>query len=63
MMPVIDIEIDEEGNITADYIGFNGLDCKRAEQELLNKLEEMKLKKTGEQLKPEAVHEKEKRMR
>lgn len=62
-MPVIDIEIDEKGNITADYIGFAGLDCKRAEQDLLKKLDEMKLKKTGEKLKPEAVHEKEKRTR
>lgn len=62
-MPEIEIEIDEEGTITADFKGFRGLDCKRAEKELLDKLENMQIKKTGEQLKPEALHEKQKRKR
>lgn len=60
-MPVIDVEIDEEGNIEADYKGFRGLECKRAEKDLLKKIDELKIKKTGERLKPEAQHDKRKR--
>jgi len=62
-MPYIDIEIDEDGNVEADYIGFKGKDCIKAEKELLKKLEELDIKKKATRMKPEALHEKEKRTR
>ena len=59
-MPVIEIEIDENGKVSADFLGFKGLDCKRAEQELIKMLKDLSVKKTGETLKPGAQHEKRK---
>lgn len=62
-MPYIEIEIDEEGEVLADFLGFEGTQCKIAEDELIKKLKDLSIAKTGEQLKPGAVYEKERRKR
>jgi hypothetical protein len=62
-VPVIEMEIDEKGEIIADFKGFQGMTCKVEEKKLLRLLEKMNIKKRGEELKKEEEHEEEKRTR
>jgi valyl-tRNA synthetase len=62
-MPIIEIEIDEDGKIEADYKGFKGKDCLKAEKDLIKKLKELHIEKKATKMKPEALHEKQKRKR
>jgi len=47
-MPAVKIEIDKKGEITMDYIGFHGSDCKLKEARLSQVLDELGLTKVAE---------------
>jgi hypothetical protein len=47
-MPAVKIEIDKYGEITMDYQGFHGSDCKLKEARLKEVLDELGLTKTAE---------------
>lgn len=47
-MPAVKIEIAKNGEITMDYLGFHGSDCRLKEARLKQVLEELGLTKTVE---------------
>lgn len=50
-MPSVKITINKDADIHLDYIGFQGVDCNIAEQEIKEKLKRLKLKNSGENIK------------
>jgi len=47
-MPVVKVEIEKNGEISMDYEGFHGSDCKLKEARLNELLKELGLMKTAE---------------
>lgn len=50
-MPVVKIEILKDGEITMDYDGFHGSDCRLKEARIKEVLKELELTKTAETVK------------
>jgi hypothetical protein len=58
-MPIIHIDFDDEGNMYADYKGFQGKMCDFSEQKLMKLLKDgLEIKKKSEKRKKEKVGEK-----
>jgi len=52
-MPSIKVSIDEDGNISMDYVGFIGNSCEKAEDAIKKKLDQLRLEKQSDHTKKE----------